>query len=59
MYELNYLEEKNKFFSYMENFKNIKLIGRGGLFWYNNMDECIAQALEVAEEISNLNNYEE
>jgi protoporphyrinogen oxidase len=54
VYTLNYQREKEKFLTYMNNFKNLKLMGRGGLFWYNNMDECIVHALEIVREIASL-----
>ncbi len=52
VYNLGFMEEKDKFFNYLKKFENIKLVGRQGLFWYNSMDECIENALKVAEEVA-------
>lgn len=38
-------------------FKNLILLGRTGLFWYNNMDESIENALKTSESI--IKKYEE
>ncbi|MDP8234633.1 MAG: FAD-dependent oxidoreductase [Candidatus Saelkia tenebricola] len=54
VYTLDFVEKKDDFLDYLKVFKNIKLAGRQGLFWYNNMDECIENALEVAEGINPL-----
>ncbi len=32
-------------------FKNLIVAGRTGSFWYNNMDECIIQGMDIAESI--------
>lgn len=52
VYKLDFLQRKKEILDYLRKFKNLKLGGRQGLFWYNNMDECISQALKIAEEVS-------
>ncbi|MDD5614511.1 MAG: FAD-dependent oxidoreductase [Candidatus Omnitrophica bacterium] len=52
VYALDYIDRKDKFFEYMKCFKNLKFAGRGGLFWYNNIDECIINAFQTAKDIS-------
>ncbi|MBN1593032.1 MAG: NAD(P)-binding protein [Candidatus Coatesbacteria bacterium] len=52
LYELGYVQEKERFNKALSKFGNVHLAGRTGLFWYNNMDNSIEQALQLAEEIS-------
>jgi len=51
VYDLNFVEEKARFFKFLEKFKNLKLAGRLGLFWYNNMDEAIYNALAIVRNL--------
>jgi len=37
-------------------FQNLYLMGRGGMFWYNNMDNCIKAGIEF---VRWLNSFEE
>lgn len=52
VYDLNFVEGRKQFFQFLEKFKNLKLAGRLGLFWYNNMDEAIYSALAVARDLN-------
>ncbi len=49
--EVGYREHYEKILGYMKNFKNLHIIGRGGLFKYYNMDRAMESGIEVAEEI--------
>ena len=49
--EVGYREPYEKILQYLENFKNLRPIGRGGLFKYYNMDRAMESGIEVAEEI--------
>ncbi|MEC4685673.1 MAG: FAD-dependent oxidoreductase [Nitrospirota bacterium] len=49
--EVGYREPYEKILQYLKNFKNLRPIGRGGLFKYYNMDRAIESGIEVAEEI--------
>jgi len=52
LYELGYRQEKERFKEDVKGFTNVHLAGRTGLFWYNNMDNSIEQALQLADEIA-------
>ncbi|HUT03265.1 MAG TPA: NAD(P)-binding protein [bacterium] len=52
LYELGYIEEKQRFKEALKSFANVRLAGRTGLFWYNNMDNSIGQALQLADELA-------
>ncbi|HDH02266.1 MAG TPA: hypothetical protein ENH17_03950, partial [Nitrospirae bacterium] len=49
--EVGYREPYEKLVQYLKNFKNLRPIGRGGLFKYYNMDRAMESGIEVAEEI--------
>ena len=49
IYRLNYRDELRKTMGHLAAFKNFIPAGRTGLFWYNNMDDCIANGLDVAQ----------
>lgn len=49
--EVGYREPYDKILQYLKNFKNLRPIGRGGLFKYYNMDRAMESGIEVAEEI--------
>jgi len=49
--EVGYREHYEKIIGYLKNFKNLRPIGRGGLFKYYNMDRAMESGIEVAEEI--------
>lgn len=51
LYKLNYLQELENTKSKLSKFHNLTCLGRTGLFWYNNMDESIKMALEIADNI--------
>lgn len=48
---VGYREHYDKILKYLENFKNLHVIGRGGLFRYYNMDRTMESGIEIAEEI--------
>lgn len=48
---VGYREHYDKIFQYLKNFKNLHVIGRGGLFRYYNMDRAMESGIEIAEEI--------
>jgi len=49
IYQLNYRELQSNAFQDLSLYKNLFPAGRTGLFWYNNMDQSIRQARELAE----------
>jgi protoporphyrinogen oxidase len=51
IYKLNYLEELEKTKRQLSGFSNLTCLGRTATFWYNNMDESIEAALEIADHI--------
>jgi protoporphyrinogen oxidase len=51
LFEIGYMEHYVKIMRYLKNFKNLHIIGRGGMFRYYNMDHAIESGIEVAEDI--------
>ncbi len=51
LFETGYAEHYNKILTYLQNFKNLHIIGRNGLFRYYNMDHTIECGIEIAEKI--------
>lgn len=51
VYGLDYREKKMEATKIIEGCKNIKLLGRSGSFWYNNMDHSINAALNLYNEL--------
>ncbi len=51
LFEVGYTKYHTKILGYLEKFKNLHIIGRGGLFRYYNMDHAIESGIEVAEKI--------
>ena len=52
VYRLGYREELERVKSDVLPFRNLRLLGRTGTFWYNNMDHSIRMALDMAKEIT-------
>jgi protoporphyrinogen oxidase len=48
IYTLDYRERLKQARESLSNYRNLRLCGRGGSFWYNNMDHSIGQALDLA-----------
>lgn len=51
VYTVEYPQRLKKVKEDLSRFENLVLAGRTGLFWYNNMDDCIENGLETAENI--------
>ncbi len=51
LFEIGYSEHYNKILEYLKNFKNLNIIGRGGMFRYYNMDHAMESGIELAENI--------
>ena len=51
IYDLKYQHRLNISKENLDKFENLILAGRTGLFWYNNMDDCIVNGLDVAQRI--------
>lgn len=51
IYNLNYKEKLNEAFEILSGFKNLRLLGRTGTFWYNNMDHSIHEALNLSRAV--------
>ncbi len=51
IFEVGYAEYHTKILRYLENFKNLHVVGRSGMFRYYNMDHTIESGIEAAEEI--------
>ena len=52
IYELNYSQRLQRVVGELRKFANLRLLGRSGTFWYNNMDHSIAAAREMAREVT-------
>lgn len=52
IYTIDYPNALERVKGSLAKFKNLILAGRTGLFWYNNMDDCIENGLEVARNIN-------
>ena len=52
LYELGYIQEKERVKEALSSFANVGVAGRTGLFWYNHMDNSIGQALQLADELA-------
>jgi len=51
LYKKGFAEQLNPFVDYIDSLDNFYLLGRQGLFNYNNMDQCWDMALKVSEQI--------
>ncbi len=51
LFELDYRKYYIKILKYLENFKNLHITGRAGLFKYYNMDHAMESGINVAEDI--------
>ena len=51
VYDINYLEKLDIVREKLRSFHNLFLAGRTGLFWYNNMDHSIENAMGVVEKV--------
>jgi protoporphyrinogen oxidase len=51
LFEVGYSEHYEKILRYLENFKNLHIAGRNGMFRYYNMDYAMESGIEVAENI--------
>ncbi|MBU4482392.1 FAD-dependent oxidoreductase, partial [Patescibacteria group bacterium] len=51
VYHLDYKSDLEKIFNYLSNFKNLQMIGRSGLYRYNNMDHSILTGFYAARNI--------
>jgi protoporphyrinogen oxidase len=52
VYRLGYREELSRVRAELGGFANLRLLGRCGTFWYNNMDHSIRAALDLARELA-------
>jgi len=51
IYSLNYPQELDKARTSLSRFDNLNLAGRTGLFWYNNMDHSIENAMQLTKRL--------
>jgi protoporphyrinogen oxidase len=51
IYEIGYRKQLEKVYDFIKQFKNLQIIGRAGLFRYNNMDHSILTGLYAARNI--------
>lgn len=51
IYELSYKEHLKTTLDQLQKYRNLRMLGRSGTFWYNNMDHSIGVALKLADEI--------
>ncbi len=51
LFEVGYTEYYTKIINYLENFSNLNIVGRSGMFRYYNMDHAMESGIEVAEDI--------
>jgi protoporphyrinogen oxidase len=52
IYEIQYRDELEKSKATVSKYENLILAGRCGLFWYNNMDHSIGNALEISQKLT-------
>lgn len=50
IYRLGYREKVREYENRLKQYSNLILSGRQGTFWYCNMDHCVEQGIEIAEE---------
>jgi protoporphyrinogen oxidase len=53
IYKLGYRDDLARFQSQLKGYNNLYAAGRLGKFWYNNMDHCIEESLELSEKLVN------
>lgn len=60
VYDIEYPERLEGLLSALAKFKELRLLGRTGTFWYNNMDHSIRMAFDLVKDImsNNPNNHE-
>jgi len=58
LFEVGYNEHHLKVMEYLDNFKNLYLVGRGGRFRYYNMDHAIESGLQAAKRIMDGRSHE-
>jgi len=51
LFEVGYTEQHKKICDYLDRYRNLHLIGRGGMFRYYNMDHALESGIAAAEEI--------
>jgi len=51
LFETGYTEQHEKICNYLDRYRNLRLIGRGGMFRYYNMDHALESGIAAAEEI--------
>ncbi|MEE9591698.1 MAG: FAD-dependent oxidoreductase, partial [Thermodesulfobacteriota bacterium] len=51
VFEVGYWDHYHKILKYLKRFKNLHIIGRGGMFKYYNMDHAMESGINVAEDI--------
>jgi len=51
LFEVGYIEQHEILCNYLDRYRNLRLIGRGGMFKYYNMDHAIESGMNAAEEI--------
>lgn len=51
IFEIGYDGDRRKICDYLESFRNLRIIGRGGMFQYFNMDHAMESGIAAAEEM--------
>jgi len=51
LFEVGYSEQHEKICNYLDRYNNLRLIGRGGMFRYYNMDHALESGITAAEEL--------
>lgn len=51
LFEVGYTEHYEKICDYLDGYRNLRLIGRGGAFRYYNMDHAMESGIAAAEEV--------
>ncbi|GMR19409.1 MAG: NAD(P)/FAD-dependent oxidoreductase [Gammaproteobacteria bacterium] len=49
LFEVGYIEQHKKICDYLDRYRNLHLIGRGGMFKYYNMDHALESGIAAAE----------
>lgn len=51
VYVIDYREKQRKAYEFFDRYDNVKLLGRTGSFWYNNMDHSMHAAMRLYDDI--------
>ena len=53
LFNIDYRKNSDKVMDYLKRFRNLQVIGRGGMFRYHNMDHAMGSGIDAANQILN------